>query len=496
MSLSIDSFLRIRMQDVPTAFKAQDKTMAVYVTSTASDQFIDNLYAYFSTQGGVERAFGTDSEIAKATKAAFGSKNPPARLMVAYWNKEGVPIIARQNSVTATQAPVPFVNLASAYQFKIESRNVTESVSYTATEDVKDYDTFVTALNAALGGKTRFVFSYSDGLFALSSKVDGADVDTDNIRISGLIADDLRLSIGRGAKQIRGIAGTTPEKQSIVDLISALDNKQPNFYGFYVAEKLTDQEIIDTHDRLLSSVKDRFFAFTIEADYMLDLAQSNPIYVIAGKNSKTMNAQLNKLGNKHAAVEYMVQACSTNWAAPNTAQTMKFKQQQTVQVDEGITENMAQKCNALGVNFYTDYDGVALLAEGRTVGLDLFFTDSQVGRSALADDLKASIATRLTQLPKIPQTDEGQVVLHNACLPALERFVNNGFGGRNQQWNGQGFGALSTGDNLELGYYIYSDRYATQSQGDREARKAMPTMIAFKESGAIHSAEFIVQVER
>lgn len=501
MSLTLNHFLRVTIEDSPSATQTQDQTLAVYVTDKQSDQFINNLYMYASTQREVEQAFGTDSEIAKATLKAFSSKRRPRRVMIAFWNKEGTATIARPNSIVATQAPIPVANIKNPYSFTIKARNVTESVTYTP-ESLESYDNLVAGLNTALGESSRFIFSYQDNVITLASKVNGEDVDTDNVTIekqptsSHDISDDLRLTINRDAKFIRGVSAKQNEKQTIVDLISELDDKQPNYYGFYSTVDLTDTDITSAHDRLLASNRQHFFALTIMADYMLEPKQSNPIYQIASKNSRLLNAQLNKLGDKHAAVEYMVQACSTNWAAVNSAQTMKFKEQQSVQVDEGITSSMAARCDYLGINYYTDYDGIVMLSQGRTVGLSPFFTDSQVGRHALADGLRVDIATRLKALPKVPQTDEGQVILHNSCIPRLEQFVNNGFGARNQTWNGNGFGELSTGDVLELGYYMYSDSYNLQPQADREARKAMPTMIAFKESGAIHEADFTVYVER
>src|SRR5690606_5479719 len=117
----------------------------------------------------------------------------------------------------------------------------------------------------------------------------------------------------------------------------------------------------------------------------------------------------------------------TNWEGNNTAKTMKFKRQPMVSADAGITTTIANAADRLGINYYTDYDGTAFLAEGRTLGTELFFIDSTVGRDAYVDRLRAAAATRLIQQPKIPQTDEGQVVLEGALLQVHEQFVRNGF---------------------------------------------------------------------
>jgi len=502
MSLSLNRFFTVRLPRTPSAVQVQDQSLAVYVTDQPSDQFIDNLYLYASEQTEVEQIFGTSSEVASATSKAFSHPLRPSQVIVVYWNKTGIAIASRANSLTATASPLSFANLKPTYNFTITSRNVTESVSYVATEAVTDYDTFVVALNDALGASSRFVFAYADGVFSLSSKVVGADVDTDNIQIAvnpfdlNNIAEDLRLTINRGVKSIRGMDGSTPDPQTIVDLISRLDDEMPNYYGFYNTASVTDQEIEDTHDRLQASNRPHIYVMTALADYLLDFNQTNPLYRIAQKNSQIMLAQLNKLGDKHAAVQAMVQISSTNWDGVNTAQTLKFKTQNSVQSDAGITTTIANRADRLGINYYTDYDGTTFLAEGRTVGTEIFFADSTVGRHALATRLQAAGATRLVQQPKIPQTDEGQVTLQSALVRVLEQFVRNGFLGRNLTWNGNGFGELVTGQVLEAGWYMFSDSYTLQSQSDREARKAMPIQVAAKEAGAIHSADILIYVER
>lgn len=498
MSLSNNRFLTVRAADTPTAVRTQDQSLAVYATDIYTDQFQDGLYFDASAQLEVEQAFGTASEVAKATSLAFGHSLAPQKVRIAFWNKAGVPIIARPNSLTATKSPLAFLSLASAYNFTINSRNVTEQVAYTVnTDDVpEDYDEFVTELNKALAPSSRFVFKYNNGVFSVESKVSGKDVDTDNIAVSGQIAEDLRLTSARGAKQIRGIDAKTGVVQSPTDLISELDDKAPNYYGFYSTVPLSDTDLEEFQERLSSSLKPHLFAYTVTADYMLDYESTNPLYRIASKNPRNMIVQLNKLGQNHAVVQLLVEASSTNWSGQKTAKTMKFKVETGVMSDESITTTIANKADRLGINYYTDYDGNSFNAEGRTLGTELFFIDSTVGRDAYIEDLRAAAATRLIQTPKIPQTDEGQVQLEGALIQVHEKYVRNGFLGAGLVWNNISFGELKTGDVLELGYYMYSDPYTMQSQSDREARKAMPIQIAAKEAGAIHSAEILVYLER
>lgn len=496
MSLPIDRFLTARLSDSPSAVQGQDQSLAIYATDLYSDQFIGGLYFDVSSQIEVEQAFGTASEIAKATSMAFSHPLKPKQIRIAFWNKNGIEIASRPNSLTATQAPAPFTGEGEERTITITSRNVTESKNFDIARTVDNFEEFATELNTTFGTSSRFTWSFANGVFAVTSKATGKDVDTDNIVVSGDFVDEMRLTASRGAVQVRGNNQAGGTEVTATEFIAKLDDVTPNYYGFYSSVELVDSELEQINERLQSALKPHVFAFTALADYYADFDSSNPLYRIAIKNNRQMLVQFNAVGEKHAAVQLLVEACSTNWEGNNTAKTIKFKRQPSVSADAGITTSIANKLDRLGINYYTDYDGTAFLAEGRTLGTEIFFIDSKVGRDALVDGLRVDAATRLIQQPKIPQTDEGQVTLEGSLLRRLEQFVRNGFVGKGLTWNSIGFGNLATGDILERGYYMFSESYTLQSQSDREKRKAMPIQIAVKEAGAIHSADILIYVER
>lgn len=503
MTLSLSDFLKITISDSSATITALDQSRLLFATDQYSDVFIDGLYANFSSQTEVETTFGTNTEIAKATAKAFSHPDKPAQIVIAYWNKSGASISARANSLQATQSPLQFSSLASTYNFTITSRNMTEVVSYTKDDEVTDYATLVIALNEALGTSSRFAFSYSGGVFSLSSKVVGADVDTDNIAISvdeyvtSDIADDLRLNAYRNVKQIRGMnaSGGTAQKPS--DLISNLARKSVAYYGFYAVPTLTDSEIVEFATAIVATSKRHIFGYTALADYMLDYNSTNPLYQLALLNNKRIIVQLNKLNDRHAVVALLVQAGSTNWDGENTAQNMKFKSQSVNQVDENIDTLMTSKARRLGINFYASYDGLPLLADGTTLGTTPFFIDSTTFRDSLENTAQVNLANFFaSRTSKVPQDNDGQAQAMNVLNSTFERYAVAGAIGRNLRWNGSGFGLLNTGDILPTGYYTYSQSFITQPQNNRELRKGMPIQCAVKESGAINSLDIQIVVER
>src|SRR5699024_243096 len=145
----------------------------------------------------------------------------------------------------------------------------------------------------------------------------------------------------------------------------------------------------------------------------LEWANDNILKKLHDKNSGRLMVQFNKTGDDHAGLTLLGIALSTNWNVRNSAKTVKFKQQTNVRSDDRITLNEAVKARRLGVNFYTDYDGIAMLAEGTMIGGT--FIDEVVGLDAFLDACQKQAFTTLQgNATKIPQTDKGQAMLIGA----------------------------------------------------------------------------------
>ena len=99
---------------------------------------------------------------------------------------------------------------------------------------------------------------------------------------------------------------------------------------------------------------------------------------------------------------------------------------------------------------------------------------------------------------KIPQTEAGMTGLKNAYETRCVRAVRNGLIAPGKWNDSVPFG--NSEDFLrnieEKGYYIYSLPVAQQQQSEREQRIAPLVQIAIKLSGAFHSSNVIVNVQR
>lgn len=280
--------------------------------------------------------------------------------------------------------------------------------------------------------------------------------------------------------------------ESITDALIAINDKNQNFYGLYISDKVEDKVADEAHEWVASQVIPRVMAYTALRDEQIEDTEENIIKKWADKNTGRVMVLFNKTGDDHGAAQLLAMAINTNWRGYNTAKTLKFKTM-TVRSDANISLNDAEKCRKLGVTFYTDYDGMSMVAEGTMVGGR--WIDEIVGLDAFINAIQVETVNALRTYPKIAQTDRGTEILIGRLVPIARQFVNNGFmaGGK---WNGVEIGELMAGDMLHDGFYFYADSFANQTQADRDARLGMPITVAIKLAGAIHNQDILVNFNR
>ena len=83
----------------------------------------------------------------------------------------------------------------------------------------------------------------------------------------------------------------------------------------------------------------------------------------------------------------------------------------------------------------------------------------------------------------------------NVINVACNKYVNTGFIAPGK-WNGGEVLNLENGDYLASGYLVQSEPIDSQSQADRDARKAPPIYVCVKLAGAIEFVTIDVYVNR
>jgi len=195
-----------------------------------------------------------------------------------------------------------------------------------------------------------------------------------------------------------------------------------------------------------------------------------------------------------ASASIFGRAFTVDFDGSQTTLTIKFKQEPGV-VAESLTETQAAALAAKNCNVFVNYNNSTSIVQNGTMA-DGHFFDEIHGTDWLEDDIQTDIYNLLFTSPtKIAQTDSGINRIVGRISARLEQAVTNGLVAPGV-WNGPDIGALSSGDTLSKGYYVYAPPVATQSQADREARKAPVIQCAIKLAGAVHSSNIIVNVNR
>lgn len=282
----------------------------------------------------------------------------------------------------------------------------------------------------------------------------------------------------------------TIELESPVEAMLSLDEVNNGWYGVAFVGDLTDDDIINAAE--YAQANSKLLAVTTNNPEQLENNTSSVFRRIKDASLDHVLA-LYDPNDKYAVISAISRLLSMNFSANNSTITLKFKTLPAITADE-ITATQAKKAQVLGVNIYTYFDDVALLAEGTVVGGK--FADEIVILDWFKDAVQKAVFNRLYQSPtKLPLTDRGQAVLIAAVEKVCIAGVNNGAFAAGQ-WNGDSFGTLETGDMLESGYYVWAAPMDTLSESDREIRKATPIQVAVKLAGAIHSSDVIINFNR
>lgn len=184
---------------------------------------------------------------------------------------------------------------------------------------------------------------------------------------------------------------------------------------------------------------------------------------------------------------------STNFDGSNTTSTMHLKDLIGVQPDPTMTQTLLNKALAAGADTYPSLQGVPKVF---CSGANHFF-DQVYNLMWFVGALEVAGFNYLAQAAtKIPQTEDGMRGLKGAYRLVCQQGIVNLYGAPGSWTSATTFGDQSDflANIRQVGFYIFSQPISQQSPTDRADRKAPLIQIAFKEAGAIHSSNVIVNI--
>ena len=287
-------------------------------------------------------------------------------------------------------------------------------------------------------------------------------------------------------------AGTNASGTTVAEALAQVDSVA------YVGGVLTTQYL--DNDAVIAA------ATSIQATDHIFFESTQSLKNIAVLGAAIKSAQLTKTrinaysyagaeGAKREIATYASVACSTNYSGNNTVLTMNLKTLNGIAADLNLNQTYFNAAKTNGVDIYGSTEGLSCVYSFDN-GL---FTDEATGQLWLKKALEVSGFNYLRKTnTKIPQTESGMTGLKNAYEQRCIQGIRNGLIAAGTWNDSVPFG--NPEDFLrnieERGYYIYSIPVAEQQQAEREERIAPVVQIAVKLSGAFHSSNVIVNIQR
>lgn len=446
----------------------------------------------YSDLDGVAQDFGTTAPEYLAANLFFSQAPQPNLLYIGRWAQTATSGLLEGGILTADEQDIDDWKAITNGAFNISINGAAANVTALNLSSVTNLNGVASAITAKLGtaGTCRWTGEY----FVIESATTGASSTVTYATAPGTGTDIsalLKLTSGLASPPVAGMAAET-----LLQAVTTLADKSTDWYGLTVATSTqpADADHLAVAAFIEGAGSSRVYGVTITNTNVLSPTVTNDLASALKAAGYTRTLCQYSSSSPYAVASLFGRAFTVDFTANNSTITLKFKQESGV-VAETLSESQAATLRAKRCNVFVAYNNAtAIIQEGVMSGPA--FIDERHGLDWLQNDAQTAIWNVLYTSPtKIPQTDSGVAQLVAALKGSLDRAVNNGLVAPGI-WNGPSFGALKTGDALPAGYYIYVPAVASQSQADREARKAPTLQAAIKLAGAVHFVNVVINVNR
>jgi hypothetical protein len=498
MSLPLSQIVNVQLNVPPVSAARRDFGLLALFTPEAGEPFAGatGRYVYAASQAEIEALFDTNSQTAQATQRFWAQTPKPKQILIARWNKA-------QRNIAATASVLRggvVVTTLAAFKAIVDGRfRITvgaNTINATALDfsGAADMPAVAALISAKVAGTT-VTWDAVGKRFVVTATASGTASNIGFVTDQGgngtFIGALLMLQDGQ-ASATPGSAAVVIPAETLPEAFAALQDVNPGWYAAAVADPgLTDDEIEAASD-WIQAAPGKVIGFTTTNADQIEDDLDNVFRVLFDKKNDRTTALYDKT-DSHGVLSMLARALSVNFAANNSTITLKFKQLPGVAADD-LTLTEANKCRALGINFYAYFDDSPMVAEGTMIG-GRFFDEVHI-LDWFVDAAQKEVFAALYGSPtKIPLTDAGTHKLIARVEKVGREGVKNGAFAPGV-WNGDGFGSLATGDRLDDGFYVWADTVDNLSTADREARHAPPIQAALKLASATHSVDVLVNFDR
>lgn len=447
----------------------------------------------YSNLDGVVSDFGNTAPEYLAANLYYSQSPQPETLFVGRWAKTATSALLKGGALSAEQQEIANFTAITTGAMKVTIDGTEKSLTAMDFSGVTNLNGVASIVSTKLSTAGACVWNATFSRFEVTSATSGvtstisyASAPASGVDVSALLG----LTSALASPPVNGVAA-----ESLLDAVTTLAGMSNAWYGLQVADtSISSDDVLSVAAFIEGSGQSRIFGYTTQNPQVLDGSITTDIASkLKAANYKRTFSQFSS-SSPYATASIFGRAFTVNFQGNNTTITLKFKQEPGVTA-ESLNTTQAAALKAKNCNVFVNYDNnTAIIQEG--VMSNGYFFDEVHGLDWLQNDVQTAVYNLLyTSTTKIPQTDAGINRIVTTINDRLEQAVTNGLVAPGQ-WNGPAFGALTTGQFLSTGYYSYAPSVSTQSQADREARKAPVIQSAIKLAGAVHFVDAIINVNR
>jgi hypothetical protein len=496
MPIDVSNIINVSLTQLPSSVTEQNvNNVALHTIESPIGWSIGEKYRVYVNARSVATDFGTNSITYKQANALF-SQSPNIL------TGNGSFIVIPFNGVSATSGQFTTANISANLADIIATNSGDIKITLNGTVfnltnlDFTACTTFNDVASVIQARLTNAIVT-ANGVtgFVIKSKKVGASSTVAMAAVSGGTGTDLSVSGYFNAVSGAKVDGVNASGETLIDSIEATETL------IQYTGALTN---LDMESTAIESV-----ASAIQSRNMIFLYSITDTNDIAGIATTIKEASLFKTrilfyssdvaSGRLFVAAYVGRGFSVDLSGSNTSITMNLKTLTTISPDPIFNTTLSQtlytQLQAAGVDFYSQYGAYSCTF---STGANNYF-DNVYAQIAIKFALEAAGFNYLaTTTTKIPQTEEGMDGLKGAYRNVLERFKTTGYIAAGLSWNSsETFGnpVILKQNVTDIGYYVYSQPIASQSQIDRTNRIAPVVQMAIKFGGAIQKSDVIGIIE-
>ena len=466
MSLPLDDIVNVTVNLPVISTVGRKFNLPLIIGNTTA--FDDRIKIYSSTDEMLEDGFISSDRLYQAAVLLFGQEEKPEKIAVGKIDTVTEPNTAGDGEILLTDAL---------------------ALNEDAEVGMYIYQGYALSDTAETG----YLEIIADGTTPSSGEINLTDAQAmnPNAEVGKYIAEEqsylLSESEVTGSQLI--IADTTTRNETIIEYLTACRKANNEWYCVSVCAQITDEEIIEAAQYCESCKPSAIFCYT-SSD--VNALTTNPNIFKSLKDLKIRRA-FGQYSSQHSDAVCAIIGWAMGIITKNISFTLAYKAESGVPVETEVSTSGFTQLNANNGNIYDERGSYHIFEQGKMADGSYFDEIIQLDKYQLL--MQTAVMDVLTTNPKIPQTEDGMAIIISTLNKICNEMFNSGFiaGG---VWRGKKILNLETGDTIPNGYLVQAESIDSQSQEDREARKAPPIYVSLKLAGALHYITIIIDVNR